>query len=195
MRSHDCHMTGFIRNKMVVEEGAPHTLCYRGTSHKMSVHRLIRTIALVLVLQVVSNEALHLTGSWRSGKFFKFLAKFGFQQTDLHDKENTQGYIYGNITSKEHFNSDITFVVVDSEYFTEYYGNRTLMPRSAACPAMLKKVSTIAWDETCNIDGVEDFLRKIPCPKNQLCLDEDEPSRVISGQQFTYAVQDTHQPR
>ena len=30
--------------------------------------------------------------------FFVFLAKFGFQKTDIVDPNNTQGVIYGNIT-------------------------------------------------------------------------------------------------
>ena len=30
--------------------------------------------------------------------FFVFLAKFGFQKTDIGDPNNTQGVIYGNIT-------------------------------------------------------------------------------------------------
>ena len=40
-----------------------------------------------------------LSGTINPGKvFFSFLAKFGFQKTEILNKDATQGYIYGNIT-------------------------------------------------------------------------------------------------
>ncbi|PVD26526.1 hypothetical protein C0Q70_14203 [Pomacea canaliculata] len=60
---------------------------------------------------------------------------------------------------------------------------------------VFKKIDQIAFDYVCNKDGVEDFLRAIPCPRNQLCSDEDNPANVIPGYQFTYKVRDTQQPR
>ena len=160
---------------------------------------LSKLFCVLLLIVLLPVDGLHLQGSWSSRNFFKFLDKFGFQQTNLHDKLNTQGYIYGNITSRDNVTTDLTFVVVDSEYFLEYYGNRTTLPHSKACPAMFKKVDTIAWDYSCNPNGREDFLRRIPCPKGQLCVDEagdqDTANRVVPGYQFTYAVQDTTQPR
>ncbi len=163
----------------------------------MSLRSLFRTLLWAYLLELTLVNSLHLKGSWRSRDFFRFLSKFGFQQTNLHDKVNTQGYIYGNITSPAYSNltTDLTFVVVDSEYFLEYYSNRTVIPHAKACPAMFSKIDTIAWDYPCNPDGREDFLRKIPCPHGQLCVDEDMPKRVVDGYQFTYAVQDTTQPR
>ena len=134
-------------------------------------------------------------GSWKSSEFYKFLAKFGFQKTTEHDKLNTQGYIYGNITTKDNSSSELTLVVVDSEYFLQFYGNRSVLPRTDACPAMFDKIEKIAWDRTCNPAGREDFLRKIPCSIGKRCIDEDMPDRVVPGYQFTYAVQDINQPR
>ena len=151
---------------------------------------------IIFLLLLSHTGGLHLKGTWHTRNFFKFLAKFGFQQTNLQDKSNTQGYIYGNISSNQNVSHSLTFVVVDSEYFLQYYGNRSVHPRSNACPAMFNKIDTISWDRTCNADGTEDFLRRIPCPKDQLCIDElENPDWVIPLSQFTYHVQDTSQPR
>lgn len=155
----------------------------------------MKLLVTILVIFIAHSHGLHLKGTWRSRDFFTFLAKFGFQQTNMHDKSNTQGYIYGNITSKQNVTHSLTFVVVDSEYFLEFYGNRSVRPRTKACPAMFTKIDTIAWDQTCNVGGKEDFLRRIPCPRDELCVDEDKPDWVITGFQFTYRVQDTSQPR
>lgn len=141
------------------------------------------------------GEGLHLHGQWQSDKFFKFLGRFGFQQTNTHEKSETQGYIYGNLTSKDDVKHKITFVVVDSEYFLYFFGNRSESKRNDACSAMFKKIDLIAWDRTCNSGGQEDFLRRIPCARDGLCDEEDDPKWVIPGFQFTYRVQDTRQPR
>jgi len=139
--------------------------------------------------------ALHVSGQWHSSEFFKFLGKFGFQQTNKQDLPGTQGYIYGNVTSRHNVTGEMALVVLDSEYFTEFFGNR-LLRRARACPAMFEKINRIMWDERCNSEGFEDFLRVIPCRKNELCDEETiDPSQVITGHQFTYRVQDTYQPR
>ncbi len=161
-----------------------------------SVCSVLKTTVILLICSSIFVDSLHIQGSWHSRDFFKFLAKFGFQKTNEHDKLNTQGYIYGNITTKDNFTTDITFVVVDSEYFLQYYGNRSVQPRTEACPSMFGKINNIAWDYPCNTAGREDFLRKVPCPHGKLCVDEETtPERVVPGHQFTYAVQDINQPR
>ena len=43
--------------------------------------------------------ALRVQGKYDLGHdFFLFLAKFAFQKTEVRDPNNTQGFIYGNIT-------------------------------------------------------------------------------------------------
>ena len=160
--------------------------------------RLVKLLFLFLMFLTHSFnhvDCLHLKGRWRTARFFKFLAKFGFQQTIMHDKENTQGYIYGNVTSPSDVSMDIQLVLVDSEYFLEFYGNVTTANKRQACPAMFHKIDTIAWDYECNPQGREDFLRRVPCPKGMLCKDEDSPERVVPNMQFTYFIQDTAQAR
>ena len=55
-----------------------------------------------------------------SQDFFVFLAKFGFQKTDIRDPNNTQGVIYGNITMSPKDASDLQ---ISSENQTESKNN------------------------------------------------------------------------
>jgi len=98
-------------------------------------------------------SALHVTGKWRTGTFFKFVAKFGFQKTNLKDQKQTQGYIYGNITSHQNLTHFITLAVLDRGYFLEYYGNSTVQQRSVACTSMFNKINKVAYDLQCNDEG------------------------------------------
>lgn len=138
---------------------------------------------------------MHLSGVWNTKEFFKFLVKFGFQQTNVHELEETQGYIYGNVTSLDNVRSPIALVVLDSEYFLYYFGNRSVRSKSDACRLMFGKIDGIAWDENCHATGAQDLLRHIPCQHNRLCDDETDPELVLPGTQFTYRVRDTNQPR
>lgn len=140
-------------------------------------------------------ESLHLKGTFNTGDFFVFLAKFGFQKTDEHDLKNTLGYIYGNITCQDYntVKHKATFVVVDRQYFLEYYRKRT--KGEFACSAMFEKIDTVAYDRNCKVNGTVDYLRSVPCPIGELCEEEDTPERVVNGHQFTYAVQDNNQAR
>ena len=158
---------------------------------------VLRTAALcVLICMVVQCGSLHVKGTWRTGlNFFKFLAKFGFQKTNLKDKERTQGYIYGNITSRSNVTHIATLAVLDRGYFLEYYGNSTVSQQTQACLSMFHKINTVAYDSHCFDDGAEDFLRNVPCAKNQICPDEDKPENVVNNFQFTYVIQDLSQPR
>jgi len=45
------------------------------------------------------TNALHIEGTFNpKEEFFHFLAKFGFQKTELRRRDDSQGFIYGNIT-------------------------------------------------------------------------------------------------
>ncbi|XP_076097602.1 integral membrane protein GPR180-like [Mytilus galloprovincialis] len=148
----------------------------------------------VILLDVI---CLHIKGTWNTNtQYYRFLSKFGIQKTDNKDKANSEGFIYGNITTKNIslVKHSLTFVFVDSEYFLEYHGNRTSNSPNS-CNAMFNKIDQIAYDNPCRQNGKEDFLRRIPCPKGQLCPDEDEPKNLIPGYQFTYRVQDLKNPR
>ncbi|WAR19684.1 TM145-like protein [Mya arenaria] len=157
----------------------------------------LQTFCICLICMCRFTGALHLKGTWRTSDFFLFLAKFGFQKTDPGLLSDTQGFVYGNITAKDKKNNNyFTLVLVDSDYFLEFYGNLTLYG-AENCEKMFHKIDTMAFDYPCHADPAhgEDFLRKVPCPVGKLCKDEDNPANVLPGYQFTYKVQNSVQPR
>lgn len=140
-----------------------------------------------------NTNSAHLKGTFKSNEFFKFLVKFGFQKTDTHQKELSNGYIFGNITSRQKFSVPITFAVLDKSYFLQYYQNRGMHDKREACRRMFSRLKDKAFDYKCAQHG-NDFLRRVPCPKNKLCVDEDVPLNVVKDYQFTYVIENLRQP-
>jgi len=160
--------------------------------------RLHLLVGLLMSASVLPfTECLHLTGTWNGLSFFKFLTRFGFQQTNMHDLSETQGYIYGNVTVADESKATrrIMLVVVDSEYFLDFFGNRSHKRRNDSCASMFTAIDNIAWDEDCHQNGKQDFLRRVPCPKDSVCVEETDPKQILSGHQLTYNVRDPSQPR
>lgn len=157
----------------------------------------------------ISIHSLHITGSFNTNDFFKFITRFGIQPTDMHNDVSTRGYIYGNITispddpsttqmlndDKQH-NALIMLTVMDYTNFIDYYNKRVILPRSVACSLMFEKIDKVAYFYECNEEGQQDFIRRVPCPVGKVCVDEEaRPINVISGNQFTFKIQDLNQPR
>lgn len=182
---------------------------------------LLSVLITVCFLTIEPVRSTRISGTYNTDEFFRFLVKFGFQKTDRHRQKDTYGHIFGNITSKSNFSRPITLAVLDRRHFLEYYGNRTVENKNLACELMFKTLEKSSYDSHCN-DGGQDFLRyffvhsnlvssdkiinkyykncififrRIPCPKNQLCSDEDVPGNVVKGYQFTYAIEDIWQPK
>lgn len=159
-------------------------------------HILSKVLLFVILIDsIVLHNAAHITGTFHTSEFFKLLAKFGFQKTERHSQRDSFGYIYGNITAKERFPVPITFAVLDKHNFLPLYGNRSLINRDVACQRMFSTIDQFAFDRDCHSKNTLDFLRRIPCDKNQLCSDEDTPLNVIQNHQFTYVISDLNQPR
>ncbi|XP_018496678.1 integral membrane protein GPR180 [Galendromus occidentalis] len=151
-------------------------------------------LLLICAQLLLSGSSLRLQGSFNSSDFVKLVAKFGFEKTENHDHVNTLGYIYGNLTSSSRNVAHRgTLVVVEREHFLNLWGNRTRLKN--ACSAMFHQLQRDAFDRHCNVNGTQDFLRSFPCPRGQLCEEEDTPSRVLRSSQFTYTVRDLHTPR
>lgn len=151
-------------------------------------------LVVVMFILITPCSTTHITGTFRAGDFFQFLVKFGFQKTDRHQKD-TRGYIFGNITTTgKDWKVPVTLAVLDRSHFLEYYENRSLFNKELACMRMFGRLNSTSFDSKCNPDG-NDFLRKIPCPPNGLCVDEDYVWNVVKGNQFTYVIQDVRQPK
>lgn len=163
-------------------------------------------LILLILINLNATNCLHLKGTFNTNDFYKFLTRFGIQSTDTHDASSTLGYIYGNISIVNTVNLNLTqnqlppnlqimLTVMDYNYFIDYYNNRRIMPRSVACPMMFEKIDKTAYFYGCNEKGKQDFIRRVPCPENKLCIDEDNQKNVIEGHQFTYKIQDSNQAR
>lgn len=150
---------------------------------------------VILIDSIVLHNATHISGTFNTNDFFKLLAKFGFQKTERHSQRDSYGYIYGNITSTEQFPVPVTFAVLDKNNFLPLYGNRSFINRDAACRRMFATADQYAFDRTCHPTFPLDFLRRVPCERNQLCRDEDTSTNVIPGHQFTYVISNLNQPR
>lgn len=151
---------------------------------------------LIILLNLISSSnATHLTGTFRPNEFFKLLIKFGFQKTEPHSPRDSFGYIYGNITSRSNYPVPITLTVLDKYNFLPYYGNRTYYNKDRACERMFQNIDEFAFDKKCHNSNTIDFLRRIPCKKGELCVDEDAPNNVVHNNQFTYVIKDLNQPR
>lgn len=161
---------------------------------KFQIVSILLKFLLVLHFICVQN-ATHITGTFRPNDFFKLLVKFGFQKTERHSQRDSFGYIYGNITSQDSFPVPITLAVLDKYDFLPFYGNRTLYDLDKACARMFTTIDHFAYDKQCHNKNTDDFLRRIPCQWGQLCADEDAPTNVVPGHQFTYVISNMNQPR
>ncbi len=55
---------------------------------------------LLLLALLRCDDCLRLRGSLNGNDFFSFVAKFGFQKTQVADTKRSQGVIFGNVTLK-----------------------------------------------------------------------------------------------
>lgn len=60
---------------------------------------------------------------------------------------------------------------------------------------MFSRLNATAFDAKCNPNARGEYLRRVPCKEDELCIDEDLPSNVILGNQFTYVISNLNQPR
>ena len=158
---------------------------------------IIRWFIVLFLLEFRANVAVRLRGEFSPSDFVRLLTKFGIQKTDQHRPDETFGYIFGNVTllcpsnNCPPTNRTILFLILDYDYFLPMFNRE----RTQSCSEMMKNIQTIAFDRQCNEAGTEDFWRRVPCPRGQLCPDEDQPKNVIREQQFTFKIRDINQPR
>ncbi|KAH8290905.1 hypothetical protein KR054_007041, partial [Drosophila jambulina] len=183
----DCEGEEEVTRKTLIrgdEMFAPRRTCFLG---------LLLALLLLLLLPG-GSEATHISGQFQTADFFQFLVKFGFNKADPQ-RRNAYGYIYGNVTSPDKYAAPLTLVVLDRSTFVEFYGNRNNRSREVACSGMFSRLQRIAYDSRCNPRAKRDFLRHVPCPRGELCSDEDAPGNVVPGSQFTYVINLEAEPR
>ena len=67
--------------------------------NSMFKFRTFLTIIYLTLSVICCTNALHIQGTFNpKEEFFHFLAKFGFQKTELRRRDDSQGFIYCNIT-------------------------------------------------------------------------------------------------
>lgn len=157
-------------------------------------------ISMIFLLQTSLCDTARIQGQFQTEDFFKFIMKFGFQRLESHSASSSQdslgmGYIFGNITSRFNFSQSVTLAVLDKRNFEDYYRAQHNFPKDLACQKMFSRLKDIAYESHCTPHGRKDYLRKVPCPVGQLCVDEDSISNVVPGNQFTYVISDLRQPR
>ena len=169
----------------------------------------IQLLILVFYTCLATYQALHLKGTFNTNDYFKFITRFGLQPTDSHNPQDTQGYVYGNITLVNSVNLSpvdnltrelpqnalIMFTLLDYNYFIEYYSKRLVKPESTACSMMFENIGKNAYFYDCKENTNLDFIRRVPCPKTKLCPDEDDAKNVMNNFQFTFKTKDLNQAR
>lgn len=112
-------------------------ICVRTRTNRTCGPRVVNVLVL-LVYILGSTSGLKISGEWRTGdEFFHFLTKFGFQKTSPQDREMTEGFIFGNMTSVigSSNSSDHqvygTLALLPRQFFVAFYRNRT---KAAADP-------------------------------------------------------------
>ncbi|CAO1343743.1 unnamed protein product [Diamesa serratosioi] len=155
---------------------------------------LIIITTLSLLFSTTCNATL-IEGDFEVDDFFKFIIKFGFQKTEKNSAKDSFGYVFGNITANADWSLPVTLALLDKHHFLEYYGNRSISNRNLACKKMFSRLNATAFDSKCNVNALGDYLRRVPCKNNQLCVDEDSPANLVSESQFTYVISNLNQPR
>uniref|UniRef100_A0A0N5ARR5 GpcrRhopsn4 domain-containing protein n=1 Tax=Syphacia muris TaxID=451379 RepID=A0A0N5ARR5_9BILA len=128
---------------------------------------------LLIVLTVYPLvDALHVTGQCStSGNHFQIIAKFGFQQFHHLDKEHSQGFIFGNVTS---LNNKIGLIVFFIFYMCLLM-NKTLL------------------ETRCFPNGTDDIMRWIPCASGKTCI--NAPNQTIPGYQMALRMRQLDAPQ
>uniref|UniRef100_A0A914EB06 GPR180/TMEM145 transmembrane domain-containing protein n=1 Tax=Acrobeloides nanus TaxID=290746 RepID=A0A914EB06_9BILA len=152
---------------------------------------------VLFCLLYVCCETIRITGTWNTvEKRLVIATKFGFQQTDPLDKENSRGFIYGNITYSVSANiSDrAAFLVIPNSHIHLLTSDSEYEP---ACSVLLQNISQIAYEDDCFKQGKADLLRWVPCPTGEICKEDEDvkPHKIIPGYQFTLRVEEPLTPQ
>uniref|UniRef100_A0A0N5B7G3 GpcrRhopsn4 domain-containing protein n=1 Tax=Strongyloides papillosus TaxID=174720 RepID=A0A0N5B7G3_STREA len=156
-------------------------------------------LLIILYYYTIQIIGIRVTGKWTPTKEpLKFIAKFGFQQLDPLDIPNSMGFVYGNITTKEineNINSEYLLTIVPETKIYSFLNIKDSKVDNTFCSNLLKDISNIAFDSRCFTNGSRgDIFRWVPCPKDKLCIDEDDPKKVLPNYQMTFRIREPVTP-
>ena len=94
--------------------------------------KFLHKLLILIFYQVNFLSALHTKGKWdTNNEFFHIISKFGFQKTNQHEIDLSEGYIFGNITLLHNSSSNknilqnyATLALLPEKFFVDFYENR-----------------------------------------------------------------------
>lgn len=128
-------------------------------------------LLLLVSITISGASALSANGVWSpSSDFVKVVARFGFLKSDVHHKDVTDGYIFGNVTSafRKEEKRKATLLLVDRSTFAKIYGKKEPDSSSLTCDKIFSVINEVAYDEKCNDAKERDITRYVPCPRDEV---------------------------
>ncbi|EYC26565.1 hypothetical protein Y032_0010g1222 [Ancylostoma ceylanicum] len=155
------------------------------------VRKWVALKIIISFLLTAFADAVHVTGKWNTGyERVKVITKFGFQQTSALDRENTRGFVFGNVTSRSLDNSSrpFLFALVPQTLIGSFHSDSKY---AMSCGLMMQNISKLGFESRCFANGKRgDIFRWIPCTEGQLCREEDDPRVVVPGFQMTMQIEE-----
>lgn len=175
---------------------------------KSSNHGIL-VLSAILILMVSGPpdlvSSLTVSGVWSPRDFLRVVARFGFLKSDVHHKDKTDGYIFGNITSAlpipmgRNISQKATLMLVDRSIFIKMVGEKELDSGKLTCQTF-SLMDQVSSDQKCHNQSYDsnkkDLIRYVPCPSGGLCSGAKNSTieRLIPQTQVTYIIEDQKQP-
>lgn len=180
--------------------------------------RSLYILLLVLFSCLSLGNSLQVDGIWSpSVSSLKVIARFAVGKSNPNHHEDTDGYVFGNLTTISHLNTNksdsgrnldnpygnAVMLYINRTLFKQVYNmhlEETKNRHSSFCKRVYELVHNQFYDSKCSLGNRSttaaastDFVRYMPCPKDKPC---NEPSRVpvLPNYQFTYVVDNPKEP-
>lgn len=166
---------------------------------------LISFSAIIITQKINLIHSLHVNGIWSpSIDMMKVIARFGIQKSDKNHPDETNGYVFGNITLFKHHEEKklkrAILALVDRNMFMEInqiyieHNKDSSMNKSSLCARIFRIIDKVAFDERCNDDKQMDLIRYVPCGKDRFCDGAIGTNNFVADYQFTFVIDNVVQP-
>ena len=140
------------------------------------------------------------------------IARFAVGKSDPHHKEDSFGYVFGNVTKhldpheKIRSQTNYAMILVNRELYMkikniydDYKRDNKVIDKSAKshngfCEPVLSVIDDKAYDQTCRPNNTLDVIRYVPCHEGALCDGAIKSSQIVQNYQFTYVIEDQKEP-